>query len=167
MKDIVKRQMELFGHVIRKEELENLVVTGFIEGKRARRRQRERDIYISDLSAKDEGNDAHITDPPCLQERFLFTVVQIAAYVSMIWHTMMMMKTTPPTSGGVVTAVTNCCANCVEPSRPQQWGPDLLFLGKAGHADQLDGTKAGDVETNPGPTTLNKRFWICDKVQHD
>ena len=23
-------------------------------------------------------------------------------------------------------------------------------------------TKAGDVETNPGPTTLNKRVWICD-----
>ena len=22
--------------------------------------------------------------------------------------------------------------------------------------------KAGDVETNPGPTTLNKRVWICD-----
>ena len=21
---------------------------------------------------------------------------------------------------------------------------------------------AGDVETNPGPTTLNKRVWICD-----
>ena len=41
MKDIVKRQMEFFGHVIRKEELENLVVTGFIEGKRARGRQRE------------------------------------------------------------------------------------------------------------------------------
>ena len=41
MKDIVKRQMEFFGHVIRKEELENLVVTVFIEGKRARGRQRE------------------------------------------------------------------------------------------------------------------------------
>ena len=41
MKDIVKRKMEFFGHVIRKEELENLVVTGFIEGKRARGRQRE------------------------------------------------------------------------------------------------------------------------------
>ena len=27
MKDRVNRQMELFGHVIRKEELENLVVT--------------------------------------------------------------------------------------------------------------------------------------------
>ena len=23
-------------------------------------------------------------------------------------------------------------------------------------------TKAGDVETNPGPTTLNKKIWICD-----
>ena len=41
MKYIVKRQMELFGQIIRKEELENLVVTGFIEGKRARGRQRE------------------------------------------------------------------------------------------------------------------------------
>ena len=41
MKYIVKRQMEFFGHVIRKEELENLVVTGFTEGKRARGRQRE------------------------------------------------------------------------------------------------------------------------------
>ena len=23
-------------------------------------------------------------------------------------------------------------------------------------------TKAGDVQTNPGPTTLNKKVWICD-----
>ena len=23
-------------------------------------------------------------------------------------------------------------------------------------------TKAGDVKTNPGPTTLNKKVWICD-----
>ena len=27
-------------------------------------------------------------------------------------------------------AVTNCCANCVETSRPQQCGPDLPFLCK-------------------------------------
>ena len=39
MKVIVKRQMEFFGHDIRKEEWENLMVTGFIEGKRARGRQ--------------------------------------------------------------------------------------------------------------------------------
>ena len=32
-------------------------------------------------------------------------------------------------------------ANCVEPSRPQQWGPDLPFLGKAGHAGPLDGLR--------------------------
>ena len=75
MKDIVKRQVELFGHVIRKEELENLVVTGFIEGESAR----ERDI--SDLSAKD--------DPHCLRKRCMVTIVQIAAYVNMIWHTVM------------------------------------------------------------------------------
>ena len=23
-------------------------------------------------------------------------------------------------------------------------------------------TKVGDVQTNPGPTTLNKKVWICD-----
>ena len=39
------------------------------------------------------------------------------------------LQTTQPTSGGAVTAAKNCCANCVEPSRPQQWGPDLPFLG--------------------------------------
>ena len=44
------------------------------------------------------------------------------------------LQTTQPTSGGAVTADKNCCANCVEPSRPQQWGPDLPFFGHAGHA---------------------------------
>ena len=78
------------------------------------------------------------------------------------------LQTTQPTSGGAVTVVSSCCANCVEPPRPQQWGPDLPFFGYAGHADRLDGwrccmlTKSGDVETNPGQTTLNKKVWICD-----
>ena len=76
------------------------------------------------------------------------------------------LQNTQPTSAGAVTAVTNCCANCaVEPSRPQQWGPDLPCFGKppmrtrwmAGAAPH-----SGDVETNPGPTTLNKRVWICN-----
>ena len=39
------------------------------------------------------------------------------------------LQTTKPTSGGAVTADSSCCANCVEPPRPQQWGPDLPFLG--------------------------------------
>ena len=42
------------------------------------------------------------------------------------------LQTTQPTSGGGVTAVTNCCANCVELSRTQQWGGGrfTVFLGK-------------------------------------
>ena len=49
------------------------------------------------------------------------------------------LQRTQPTNGGAVTAVTNCCANCVEPSRPQKWGPNLPFFGQAGHADPQDG----------------------------
>ena len=76
------------------------------------------------------------------------------------------LQTTQPTSSGAVRAVTNCCANCVEPSRPQQWGPDLPFwvsrpCGPAGWLALLL-TKSGDVKTNPGPTTSHKRVWICD-----
>ena len=77
------------------------------------------------------------------------------------------LQTAQHTSGGAVTANSSCCANCVEPPRPQQWGPDLPFFwasrpcGPAGWLAQLL-TKAGDVETNPGPTTLNKKVWICD-----
>ena len=60
---------------------------------------------------------------------------------------------TQPTSGGAVTADTNCCANCLETSRPQQWTPDSLFFcgsrlcGLAGLLALLL-IKAGDVETN-------------------
>ena len=77
------------------------------------------------------------------------------------------LQTTQPTSGGAVTSDSSCCANCVEPSRPQQWEPDLSFFwacrpyGPAGWMALLI-KKAGDVETNPGPTTLNKQVWICD-----
>ena len=44
---ITKRQMSFFGHICRKEKLENLVSTGKIEGKRARGRQRK--DYISSM----------------------------------------------------------------------------------------------------------------------
>ena len=75
--------------------------------------------------------------------------------------------TTHPTSSGAVTTNKNCCANCVEPSRPHEWWPDLPFFWAcrpcrpAGWLALLL-TKAGDVEINPGPTTLNRRVWICD-----
>ena len=38
---IVRLQMSFLGHVLRKEEMEHLIVTGFVDGKRARGRQRE------------------------------------------------------------------------------------------------------------------------------
>ena len=68
------------------------------------------------------------------------------------------LQTTQPTSGG---AVTNCCATCVEPSRPQVMGAQFTIFCQPGHC-RLAGwlalllTKAGDVETNPGPTASNK-----------
>ena len=40
MNIIRKRQLEFFGHIMRKNGLENLVVTGRVEGSRARGRQR-------------------------------------------------------------------------------------------------------------------------------
>ena len=49
-----------------------------------------------------------------------------------------MFQTTHPTSDGAVTAVTNCCANCVKPSRHQKWGPYLPLFWQAGYADPLD-----------------------------
>ena len=39
--DIVHRQLTFLGHILRKGELENLVVTGFVDGNRDRGRQRE------------------------------------------------------------------------------------------------------------------------------
>ncbi|GFO36016.1 hypothetical protein PoB_006252100 [Plakobranchus ocellatus] len=39
---IRKRQATFFGHVMRREGLENLVTTGMLEGKRSRGKQREK-----------------------------------------------------------------------------------------------------------------------------
>ena len=41
LKVITSRQIRFFGHVLRKNELEAIVLTGKIEGKRARGRQRK------------------------------------------------------------------------------------------------------------------------------
>ena len=53
MKDIVRRQMAFFGRVIRKEEMENLVVTGYVEVKRAKGCQRETFLtYLHNMKGK-------------------------------------------------------------------------------------------------------------------
>ena len=54
-------------------------------------------------------------------------------------------RTSPPPAMGARFTVFEACRPC----GPAGWLALLL-------------TKAGDVETNPGPTTLNKKVWICD-----
>ena len=53
----------------------------------------------------------------------------------------------PPTMGAQFTVFWPC--RPCRPCRPAGWLALLL-------------TKAGDVATKPGPTTLNKKVWICD-----
>ena len=51
--DIVHRQLTFLGHTLRKGELENLVVTGFVDGNRDRGRQRETVLtYLSKIVGK-------------------------------------------------------------------------------------------------------------------
>ena len=54
-------------------------------------------------------------------------------------------RTSPPPAMGPRFTVFWACRPC----GPAGWLALLL-------------TKAGDVETNPGPTTLNKKVWICE-----
>ena len=51
--DIVRRQSSFLGHVLRKDKLEKLVVTGFVDGKRVRGRQREAFLtYLGKMKQK-------------------------------------------------------------------------------------------------------------------
>ena len=48
IKTIRKRQLQFLGHIMRKEGLENLMLTGYIDGKRDKGRQRQ--TYLGSLS---------------------------------------------------------------------------------------------------------------------
>ena len=48
MQDIIRRQMPFIGHVIHKDELEKVVITGYVEGTCDRGKQRE--IFLTYLS---------------------------------------------------------------------------------------------------------------------
>ena len=51
--DFVRRQLSFLGHVLRKDELEKLVVTGFEDSKRDRGRQRETFLtYLGKMKQK-------------------------------------------------------------------------------------------------------------------
>ena len=58
------------------------------------------------------------------------------------------------------------CKLCRTSPPPAMWARFTVFwacrsCGPVGWLALLL-IKAGDVETNPGPTTLNKKVWICD-----
>ena len=56
--DIVRRQMSFLEHVLREEEMEHLFVTGFVDGKRARGRQRETFItYLGKVTKKNTSSE--------------------------------------------------------------------------------------------------------------
>ena len=50
LKELVMRQRQCFGHVMRKGELEYLVESGFVRGKRVRGRQSE--TYLTNLNKR-------------------------------------------------------------------------------------------------------------------
>ena len=59
---MVNRRVKFFGHVMRKEEMENLVTTGYVEGKRARGRQRETYLtYLQKIKEKTPIELIHLT----------------------------------------------------------------------------------------------------------
>ena len=91
MKDIVKRQMEFFRHVIGKGELENSVVTGFIEGKRAKGRQRDTHLtYLQKMTPIELIHLFYESDATFSTRVMSGYICPIAACVNMIWHTIMM-----------------------------------------------------------------------------
>ena len=62
LSEMVNRQVKFFGHVMRKEEIENLVTTGYVEGKRARGRQRETyQTYLQKMKEKTPIELIHLT----------------------------------------------------------------------------------------------------------
>ena len=51
--DMVRRYLSFLGHVLRKDKLEKLVVTAFVDGKRARGRQRKTFLtYLGKMKQK-------------------------------------------------------------------------------------------------------------------
>ena len=103
----------------------------------------------------------------CICRMLSFIDMFIILLLSMILQNLLFwLQTTHSTSGGTVTVDANCCANGVQISCPQQCVPDFPFLGKpAMRTHWMAGAaphKAGNVETNPGPTNTHKQVWICD-----
>ena len=86
--DFVHRQLTFLGHILRKGELENLVVTGFVDGSRDRGRQRETFLtYLSKIVGKSPLNLINLA-----KKRDVWTKFCAHSNIRLlIWYTMMMM----------------------------------------------------------------------------
>ena len=86
--DIVHRQLTFLGHILRKGELENLVVTGYVDGNRDRGRQRE--TFLTYLSKSVGQSPLELIN--LAKKRDVWT--KFCAHSNLrlrIWYTMMMM----------------------------------------------------------------------------
>jgi hypothetical protein len=81
MKSIRKRQLEFFGHVMRKGGLENIATTGKIEGKRARGRQRIK--YLDSLGTSWKATKSPIEIIRATTERFIWKSMTVDAISGM------------------------------------------------------------------------------------
>jgi len=70
---IRQRQLDFFGHVMRRQGLQALVVSGKVEGRRARRRQRQK--YLDSLCT-------------CLEDNVSPTQLIRATEDRLLWHDM-------------------------------------------------------------------------------
>ena len=62
LSEMVNKQVKFFGHVMHKEEMENLVTTGYVKGKRARGHQRETYLtYLQKIKEKTPIELIHLT----------------------------------------------------------------------------------------------------------
>ena len=62
LSEMVNRQVKFFGHVMRKKEIENLVTTGYVEGKRVWGRQSETYLtYLQMIKEKTPIELIHLT----------------------------------------------------------------------------------------------------------
>ena len=62
LSEMVNRQVKFSRHVMRKEEMENLVTTGYVEGTRARGRKRETYLtYLQKMKEKTPIEQIHLT----------------------------------------------------------------------------------------------------------
>ena len=59
--EMLNRQVKFFGHVMRKEEIENLVTTGYVEGERVRGRQKQ--TYLTYLQKMKERTPIELIHP--------------------------------------------------------------------------------------------------------